>query len=205
MRLPGAPRIADDSLDPWQRDDGPQVLSGVYHVRLAVDGRTFVQSFEIVPDPRLTVTAEELRSQFDLLCLVLEQISRANRLINQLGTLQAQVQTWRSWTAEHPGRDSIREAAQPLEESLSALKERMIDIHYPEAQLHAIGIQEKLNALFEFVDSANYPPPRQAQEVFDQLTTRLQAVVDEFDREVPPLVAGLNGAMAEAGVALISG
>ncbi len=52
----------------------------------------------------------------------------------------------------------------------------LIDVHYPEAQLHAVGLQEKLNALFEFVDSADYAPARQASQVLDELRAgRIQA------------------------------
>ena len=205
MRLPGAPRLADDSLDPWQRDDGPMVLSGAYHVRLNVSGTTLVQPFEIVPDPRIATSADELREQLELLTTILDRIGATNRLINRIATLQTQVAVWQEWTASQPGGDTVRAAAEPLKADLEALKGRLIDVHYPEAQLYAIGLQEKLNALFEFVDSSHYAPPRQGREVLADLAARLDAVRDEFERSSLPKVGALNEAIRGAGMPAIVG
>jgi photosystem II stability/assembly factor-like uncharacterized protein len=201
MRLPGTPRITDDSLDPWQRDDGPMVLSGRYTVRLSAEGRSWSQPFEIVPDPRLSVTPDELRQQFDLLHTIQDRIATVNRLINQIGTLQKQIAAWQEWTADHPQVQTIRAASEPLKSELAALKDRLIDVHYPEAQLHAVGLQEKLNALFEFVDSADCAPPLQARHVLDELGPRVDAALQCFETQVRPLVAALNDAIRGAGIA----
>jgi hypothetical protein len=200
MRLPGAPRLADESLDPWQREDGPMVLSGQYQVRLSAEGQSWTQPFEIVPDPRLSVASDDLRSQFELLQRILELIATANTMINRVGALQTQVTTWEGWTADHPQSESVRAASGPLQSALASLKDRLIDVHYPEAQLHAIGLQEKLNALFEFVDSADYAPPQQAREVLADLSTRLNRLVEEFERDVRPKVAAFNATILAAGV-----
>jgi photosystem II stability/assembly factor-like uncharacterized protein len=198
MRLPGAPRLVDDSLDPWQRDDGPMVLSGSYQARLSVSGHTLVQPFEIVPDPRIATSPDGLGEQFELLQTILEKIAVANRLINRVTTLQARVAAWQNWTANHPRGEVVRAAAEPLNADLESIRGRLIDVHYPEAQLYAIGLQEKLNALFDFVDCADYAPPRQGREVRDDLSARLDAVVGDFERSVLPGVSVLNEAIQRA-------
>ena len=200
MRLPGAPRVTEKTLDPWQRDDGPMVLSGRYQVRLSMDEHSLTQPFDIVPDPRLSVSAEDLRAQFDMLQTILDKISAANHLINRALALKNQVGAWRGWTAERAQAEAVGGAADPLESELSGLLNTLIDVHYPEAQLHAVGVQEKLNALFEFVDSADYAPARQARDVFDDLTSRLDAAVARFDREVMPRVDAFNTVIREAGL-----
>jgi hypothetical protein len=154
---------------------------------------------EIVSDPRVSATPDDLRAQFDLLQTILEKIGTANQLINHIGILQSQVGAWESWTADHPQASPLRSTAEPLKRELAALKERLIDVHYPEAQLYGVGIQEKLNALFEFVDSADYAPPGQAREALADLTSRLDAAVECFDREVRPRLAALNEAIRELG------
>jgi hypothetical protein len=200
MRLAGAPRVADESLDPWHRDDGPMVLSGTYHVRLSVGGQSQVQPCTIVPDPRLSATPDDLRAQFDLLQAILEKIGTANLLLNRLTTLENQVTAWEQWTADHPQANELQAASESLKAELAALKERLIDVHYPDAQLHASGLQEKLNAVFEFVDSADYAPPRQGREAFDDLSARLDAALASFERQVRPKVAALNEAIHQAGI-----
>ena len=44
----------------------PRALPGEYEVRLAVGETTFAQRFTILPDPRLPVTLDDLRAQFEL-------------------------------------------------------------------------------------------------------------------------------------------
>lgn len=203
MRLPGTTRIADEKLDPWQRDDGPTVLSGTYTVRLSVDGQAWAQPFEIVPDPRLSVTPEELKAQYELLQLLLERIGAANTLINRIGALQHQLAAWLGWTANHAQADVVKQAAEPLQAELASLEDTLIDVHWSEAELHAVGVQEKLNALFEFVDSADHAPAQQAIEVFAELGGRLDAAAQRFDQQLMPLVSAFNAAVGSAGISAL--
>jgi hypothetical protein len=202
MRVAGAPRLADESLDPWQRDDGPMVSSGEYQVRLSVDGQTLIQTFEIVPNP-LTETSEEgLREQFDMLGAILEKISTINQLVNRVGRLQAQVSAWDQWTADLEVA-AVRDGLAALKADLDSVKRRLVDVHYPEAQLYANALQEKFNALYEFVDSADYAPPQQGREVLEDLSARLDAVVEDFESQVLPRVGVLNDAIRGADIPAI--
>ncbi|MBV9596950.1 MAG: glycosyl hydrolase [Chloroflexi bacterium] len=199
MRVAGAPRLADDSLDPWQRDDGPIVLSGSYQVRLTVDGQSVARPFEIVPNPLTRTSPEGLREQFDLLSTILDRIAVANRLVNRVSRLQAQVAAWNEWTAEMEAA-AVRDGLAALKSELTDIKQRLVDVHYPEAQLYATSLQEKLNALYEFVDSADYAPPRQGYEVLTDVSARLDAVVGDFERLLLPRVADLNAAIRGADI-----
>jgi photosystem II stability/assembly factor-like uncharacterized protein len=205
MRLAGVPRVADERLDAWQRDDGPMVLSGSYQVRLAVDGQRQSKTFEIVPDPRIVATPEELRTQFEMLTSIAGQIGAVNEQINRIGTLREQLNAWQRWTADHPQRKILDEAAEPLQAELDSLENVMIDVHYSEAQLYGVGLQEKLNALFEFVDSADYAPPRQAEDVLAELSVGVDAARERFDRDVLPRVTAVNEAIQAVGMTPLTG
>jgi hypothetical protein len=87
-----------------------------------------------------------------------------------------------------------------LQAELQSLNNILIDVHYPEAQLYGIGLQEKLNALFEFVDSADYAPPRQAHDVLAELSARFDVAKERFDREVRPRVTAVNEAIQAVGM-----
>ena len=45
---------------------GPRVVPGMYQVRLTVDGKTMTESFEVVPDPRITTVRPTLRNNSSL-------------------------------------------------------------------------------------------------------------------------------------------
>jgi hypothetical protein len=45
---------------------GPMVLPGTYTAKLTANGRSYTQSFSVVPDPRVTVSSAGLAAQFRL-------------------------------------------------------------------------------------------------------------------------------------------
>src|SRR6185437_3270024 len=100
---------------------------GEYEARLTVGDTTVTQRFAVLPDPRLTVTADELRAQFDLRYKIRDQIDEAHRTINQIRRLRKQVASWEERAKAGTGHESIGEAAGPLKEKLTALEGEMIN------------------------------------------------------------------------------
>src|SRR5262249_23016737 len=60
---------------------------------------------------------------------------------------------------------------------LRAIRGALIDTNYRGAQLWASGLHEKLNALFDTVDSGDRAPSRQAREVLAVLSDQLEALL----------------------------
>ena len=60
----------------------------------------------------------------------------------------------------------VRERLDTVGAELGAIRGELIDVRYTEAQLWPTGLHEKLNALFDAVDSAA-SPARQMQELFN--------------------------------------
>jgi hypothetical protein len=176
------------------------VLSGTYQVRLTVEGQTQSKPLEIVADPRIAASPEDLESQFEVLTTIASKLGAVHELINRIGTLQEQLAAWRRWTADHPRREVLDEAAEPLQAELESMNDALIDVHYPEAQLCGVGLQEKLNALFEFVDSSDYAPPQQGHDVLAELSVRFDAAKERFDAEVLPRVTAVNEAIQAVGM-----
>ena len=147
LRYPGALSVA--GIDgAWERADGPMILPGEYTAELVAGGQSSRQYFRLLPDPRVSTSAADLAAQRDMLLEICERISQNNALINQL--------------AQRRG-DAGVEALLPL----------LMNIGYTESQLYASGLHEKLNALFESVDSADFAPPQGAREVFAELCDKL--------------------------------
>ncbi|HUZ03031.1 MAG TPA: hypothetical protein VMU89_22025, partial [Thermomicrobiaceae bacterium] len=204
MRLPGAPKVEGAELEPWQRMDGPLVLPGGYRVRLELDGRALEQAFEIEPDPRvrsIPTTPADLAAQFDFLQEVLSALATVNQTINRADALLTQARAWqRRVGAQAP---AVSKAAEELERELVAIRGELIDVNMRQAQLWPSGLHEKLNALFDSVDSADYAPPRQAREVFAVLTGQLDALTRRFDAAAGERAGALNGAIAAAGIPVV--
>jgi hypothetical protein len=200
LRYPGAPRVEGHDLEPWHRDHGPLVIPGTYQVRLTVGDRAAVQPLEVVADPRITAGAEALRAQHDLLHVILGKLATTNELINRVDALQAQAGIWQRWIAEREGAEAIRADLQALQDDLAELKPRLIDVHMRQAQLHPSGLHEKLNALFDVVDGADYAPTQQARDVLAALSAVLEEQVRRFEDAVTARARAVNEAIRAAGI-----
>ena len=158
LRYPGALSVA--GIDgAWQREDGPMIVPGEYTAELSAGEQSSSQPFSLLPDPRVTTSAADLTAQRDMLLAICERLSQNNALINQLAQRR-----------DEPG--------------VAALLPMLMNTGYTESQLYASGLHEKLNALFESVDSADFAPPQGAREVFAELCDKL----DEY----ASVVAGLG-------------
>jgi len=201
LRVAGVPPVKPrGNLAPWNRPHGPLVLPGTYQVRLTVDGQQHMQRFEVVPDPRLLERLAELPAQRDLLGQIYHRLGTCNTLINRIGRLEDELGAWRAWTAERDGATTLLVTIDAVLAELGAMQAELIDVNMNQAQLYASGLHEKLNALIEFVDSADRAPAQQAGEVFAELSQQLEQLERRFDVTVGEQLRGLASALEAAGV-----
>jgi photosystem II stability/assembly factor-like uncharacterized protein len=195
MRYPGVPNPSAPDLGIWEREDGPLVVPGAYTVKLAVDDAEQSQSFNILLDPRVETSAADLAAQRDFLLEVTDALGRTNATIDAVDALRAQLAPWTS----RLGDSSQQEQFNDISAELDDLRNLLIDVHIKGSQLYPSGLHEKFNALLESVDGADYAPPRQAREVFAELSGQLDAVLERRDSLITGSIAKINAAMADSG------
>ncbi|MEA2530057.1 MAG: hypothetical protein QOG89_1701 [Thermomicrobiales bacterium] len=196
LRYPGATKATGEDLQTWDRTDGPLVVPGTYQVRLTVDGETQTREFEVQPDPRIETSAEDLVAQRDMMLQIRDSLSRTNETLNAIDGLLAQVAVWEKRTDD----PAIRDAAAAITATVRELRPKLIDVNMKQSQLWPSGLHEKLNALFDSVDGADYAPPRQAREVFAAYTAQLDEIVARLEEIDRTEVAALNQAIQAAGL-----
>ena len=199
-RLPGAPKVLAADLEPVGRPDGPLVLPGRYAVRLTLGTYAETHALDILPDPRVGTSGEELERQLELLRAIVERLSTVNDMINAVDAWREQIVVLdrRLATSEAP---FVRERLDTVGAELAAIRGELIDVRYTEAQLWPTGLHEKLNALFDAVDSADRAPARQMQELFDLLCAQLDALLRRWRSLEERLLPELNKAMNLANLA----
>jgi hypothetical protein len=193
-RLPGAPNVLAADLEPVPRPDGPMVVPGRYSVRLTIGGRSQTQSFELLRDPRIKTGARDLSAQFDFLKAILAALATVNGTINDVDAMLAQLAN----LDRRPGSAALRKASTALRRELGTIRGRLIDVNYSQAQLYAAGLHEKLNALFDTVDSGDYAPAQQTRELFAAISAQLDVLLARWAKARERLVPALNRAAAKA-------
>lgn len=172
---------------------GPQVLPGVYQVRLTVGGQHYTQPLKVVLDPRSNATPSDLAKQLELALKVSEQMSKAQHASEKLKEVRKQLAGVRAKISNTRAASLLPEVDAELEKMAGASG------GWSEAaKASGLGaVQLALNAVNEVVDSSDRTPPAQAYALFDQASHNLAAQLAQWDALKKGKLAELNRAMRE--------
>ena len=191
MRFPAAHKMPGDKTTE-DIVSGPLASPGTYQARLMVDGQTQTQTFEIVKDPRVPASQADFDAQFQLLMQIRDKLSQTHDSINDLRSVRRQVDEWEQRAEGRPSAEVISASAASLKEHLSAVEEELIQVGYKGARdrLHLpVKLNRKLAELTAVVANADFAPPQQAYQVFEDLCSRIDTQLTSLqkimDDEVP--------------------
>ena len=198
MRYPDAARIVGEGAkDSLLR--GPLALPGTYQVQLTVDGLTQTQTFDLLRDPKVSATTEELEAQLALLLRIRDKVSETHESISRIRSVRRQVDEWVGRSKGRSGADVVAEAADSLKDRISAVEEELIQLK-ASGDLGRISqpakINAKLMALGSVPASADFAPTRQSRQVFESLSAEADAQLtvlrETLDNELAAFVNVVN-------------
>ena len=179
----------------------PRALPGQYRVQLSVGDQTLTQPFEIVPDPRLPVSQEDLQAQFDLKVQIRDKVSELHETLNRLRAILKQVEEWEQKAASHERHAEIHEMAIALKAKLKMIEDELVQMQLSDPRSFPNRLKEKLASLAFMVDEADARPTQGSLEVFGQLATRVDAQRDALQRVIDTDLAEFNAKVESLGVA----
>ncbi|MDA1348078.1 MAG: glycosyl hydrolase [Chloroflexi bacterium] len=205
MKYPAASAVPG-TAEPEYGLAGPLSLPGTYEVRLEVGGHAQSQSFELLSDPRITATRQDLEAQFALLVQIRDKLSETNEAVSQVRRIRSQVEQWVERVDGQDSRSALSRAADGLNVKLSAIESELMHtaitgrldaIAYP-ARLNA-----KLSALAKVVAGADGRPTTQSYDVFDELSARVDGQLGELKEVVDSDLTAFTGLVGKLGVPAI--
>ena len=208
MRYPSARKVPGDKTTE-EKLGGPLAPPGSYQVTLSVGGRSQTHAFETVKDPRVAATQVDFEAQFDLLIKIRDKLSETHDAIVRLRGVRRQVDEWVRRSKDHSAAETVSDAAGLLNEKLTAIEDDLIQVAYRGAR-DRLNLPSKLNSklaeISSVVASADFAPPKQAYEVFEDIAgridprlDRLKAVVDDdvssfvnliHELDIPAIIPG---------------
>ncbi len=174
--------------------NGPRVVPGSYQVRLTVDGKAVAtEGFAVKADPRLATTAEEFQKQFDFLMKVNSKLTETHQTILQIRDIRKQLED----ISARLGADQkeLRDKASEIGKKLTAVEEELIQTKIRSSQdalNFPIRLNNKLAALGSSADSADYQPTNQANDVYNDLSSRIDAQIAAFSQIKSQDIADFN-------------
>ncbi|MBF2759101.1 MAG: glycosyl hydrolase [Ectothiorhodospiraceae bacterium AqS1] len=205
LRHPGSLRLRGNKMG-LEAMRGPLVLPGIYKVRLRVGDQEFVESFELVNDPRSPAGIDDLREQLESLLEIRDKISAAYATVQRIRKIRKGIDGWRErLIGASPSADESKDhEASRLARSLAeALDEVESDLIHPGEHTDTFGLHHRvrlsaaLASVISIIDSADAKPTAQAlalaREYMDSIDQRLA----RFDRLRQNELATLNRLIAK--------
>ena len=191
MRYPASEKAPGDKTTE-DVATGPMAPPGAYEVRLSAGGQAQTHTFNIVKDPRVSASQEDLDAQFRSLIQIRDKLSDTHRAIMRLRSVRSQVEEWEQRAGDSESRQALIEAAGAIKQALNDIESELIQTGHTGAR-HRLHLPVKLNRqlaeLMAVVGIADFAPPQQTYQVFEEITGRIDAqtkiLTDVLDQEVP--------------------
>jgi photosystem II stability/assembly factor-like uncharacterized protein len=185
---------------------GPLAPPGTYQVRLTVGDQVYSQHFEIRKNPHIRTTQAQLQEQFALLLAIRDNISELHTAINTIRAIRRQIDEWQRRAKGLPVYEALEKQGKKIKQQLSPIEDELFQAKAKD-QLDTLDYPMKLSAqlasLAEVVASAAAPPTRQAEQVFDELSSRLATQVSKLHEVIDTSVAEFNALIREANLPAI--
>jgi hypothetical protein len=185
MRYPASDKLSDDggALRP-EVTVGPLSPPGNYRVEISTDGQSSSESFEILKDPRILATQDDLEAQFELLIKIRDKISDIHNAVDRLRNIRIQVNEWEQRADGHQDQKTLSEAALALKASLSALENELVKVKPLGGAMRGgpVRLNAKVAWLTQVVSSADWAPTSQSYAVFDDVSIRIEGYLQELQR-----------------------
>jgi len=207
MRYPEATKLENTALSLYWGGStiGPVAAPGRYRARLEIDGETWTQEFEIVRDPRITATDDDLQAQFDLLIEIRDKLGAVHDIVKRSRGLREQITAWET-RLKDTGNDDLATAAEQVREKLLEAENNIVEsrsrgaadsFNYPPK------VNSKLASLQSTVSYGDSRPPQQTYDVFAMLAQQADEGIAALQQVIDTEVVELNAKLAKSGVAAI--
>jgi photosystem II stability/assembly factor-like uncharacterized protein len=205
MRYPDARKVPGDKTTE-DMTTGPTAPPGDYRISLSVDGTEQTREFQIVKDPRVAASQADFDSQFDLHLSIRDKLSETHDSINKLRNIRRQVEEWEQRAEFHSSAEAVASAGIPLKEKLAAIENELVQVDHKGARDRLnlpVKLNRKLAEVIAVVASADFAPPKQAGEVFQDLSTRIDVQIKLLEDVVENDVFQFVNLVEELGIPAI--
>jgi photosystem II stability/assembly factor-like uncharacterized protein len=182
---------------------GPRVVPGAYQVKLTIDGKTLVQSFEVKKDPRLETTTADFAKQAELLLKIRDKFSETSEAILQIRDIRKQIDEITNRLKDQPSGKAIADAAKPLKTKLTTIEEELYQTKNQSSQdplNYPIRLNNKLAALGSVVASADAPPTDQSYVLYEELSGKINVQLQKLDETIRTDLPAFNKLVREQDV-----
>jgi photosystem II stability/assembly factor-like uncharacterized protein len=182
---------------------GPLVPPGTYQVRITANGKTQMQSFQVMKDPRLSTTPQDFARQLELGLQIRDKLSAANEGVITIRDVRKQLDGYIERVKDQKVIDAAKALSKKLtevEEALYQTKNRASEdpLNFP------IKLNNKLAALGSALAMSDSAPTTQESMVYEGLASQVNAELRKLDQLLGSDLAAFNKLVRDENVPAIT-
>lgn len=191
LAMTGPKRIKKAKVDSGNPAVGPMIVPGKYTVRLTVDGKTVTTLLQVIPDPRVSLSEQDLAKQNEFTKSVGQDITRLAGIVERLRSIKEQIQTRDKLIERLPAAQPVLKAGKALVKKLDTLE---AEFHNPKAEVvydilaqkGGAKLYSQLGYVYEWLKDSDALPTQGMKEVAAELHGQL----DTLEKDFKSLLAG---------------
>jgi hypothetical protein len=187
----------------WGAKSGPMVAPGTYRVRLTVGDRSLEEKLEVVPNPAVHASADDLKRQYEFLEAVRGALSETHSSVIRIRSVKAQIQDVLGHAKEIGKDEPLKAPAKALTDRLTAIEEKLVNPKV-KANQDVLNFPPRLDHQFvgltSVVSSADAAPAPSAYAYFDELQKRLATIRGDLDAVLQKDLPEFDRAVEKSGV-----
>jgi hypothetical protein len=187
----------------WANLNGPKAVPGTYAVHLEVDGVSQKQDFKIVADPRTESSVEGMQQQYDFITKVNTTINKAHEAIEIIRATNKQLAAFQKQYKDDESVSDLVEKAKAMADSLSEVEKTLYQTQNRSGQdplNFPIKLTNKLGHLNSLVGMDDFPPTEQDEAVRAELTEKVEAALEIFNKTLKEDVDAFNAEFNSRGL-----
>ncbi|MFZ9045407.1 MAG: WD40/YVTN/BNR-like repeat-containing protein [Cyclobacteriaceae bacterium] len=174
------------------RTTGPMAVPGEYQVSMTVNGKEQVQTFNLLKDPRVSSSQEDLQAQFDFLIKVRDKLSDANDAVKDIRKARTQINDVMKKAGENKeisdlGK-SILKDMKVIEEALYQTKNEsgQDPLNFP------IRLNNKVGHLNSLMGVGQFRPTAQAEAFYNEVAEKIDEQTRMLEEILTNKIAAFN-------------
>jgi photosystem II stability/assembly factor-like uncharacterized protein len=176
--------------------EGPIVLPGKYHLTLIAGGQRESTDLIVQPDPRVKVSAGDMRKAFDLQMKLRDRYTDLHRALNQIRSVRSDLESVRKRLAGTGQGTALLAAIGKLESSMAPIEASLTQVKLKSSEgtlRYPVMLNEQFDTFRAMIENADAAPTHPMLDVFASLDGRLSASLAQWSAllktDVPALDA----------------
>jgi len=181
----------------WANLNGAKAVPGSYKMHLNVNGVTQMQPFTILPDPRAEVSVAQMQAQFDFISDINSTVDKAHASIKKIRKITTQLDAFMAQYKDNETTKELVEKAKNMKNDFGEIEKALYQTQNRSGQdplNFPIRLTNKLAHLNSLVSIDDFQPTDQDIAVKNELTTKIEEQLNQFDTLVSKEIKFFNEA-----------